>query len=168
VPAQTSDRRLTWLLTGLCAGAALSYLWPVEQVQAVATDREERYALCTTETYVGSPESIFVLDFLTGRLMGATLNQQSASFTNFYARSITADFGIDGANKPKFTIIPGRADLTSGRGSTTSSGVLYVGELTSGKVVCYRFAYRQSRTPLPVVPLEPVAFFNFREATTEQ
>uniref|UniRef100_A0A7C4LKF2 Uncharacterized protein n=1 Tax=Schlesneria paludicola TaxID=360056 RepID=A0A7C4LKF2_9PLAN len=164
------DHRLAWMLAGLCAGLALSYLWPVEEARAVATDREERFAIATTETGPGLAESVFVLDFLTGRMYGATLNQQANPpiFTNFYARNVAADFGIDGSSKPKFVMIPGRADaVASGRGSTVSTGVLYVGELNSGKVVCYRFSHRISRTPLPVVPLEPVAFFPFREATTE-
>lgn len=158
---------MAWLLAGLVGGVCLSYLWPVEHVQATATDREERFAICTTETYVGAPESVFVLDFLTGRLLGATLNQQSGIFTNFYARNIAGDFTLDGTTKPKFVIIPGRADLQSGRGSQASAGVIYVGELNSGKVICYRFSYVNSRTARAVVPMEPLATFNFREATTE-
>lgn len=163
-----TDKRAGWLLAGLIGGVALSYLWPTEEVKAVATDREERFAIATTDTGLGAPESVFVLDFLTGRLVGATLNPQSATFTNFYARNITADFQqADAAAKPKFVMIPGRADLNSGRGATTSAGVLYIGELTTGKVFAYRFPYRVSRTPVPVQPLEPFAFFPFRDAVTE-
>lgn len=165
---QNTDRRTGWLLAGLVGGIALSYLWPAEKVQAVATDREERFAICTTDTGLAAPESVFVLDFLTGRLVGATLNQQSAQFTNFYARNISADFAADANAKPKFVMIPGRADLNSGRGTTSAAGVIYVGELTSGKVICYRFPFRNSPKPLPVQPLEPFAFFPFREAVAEQ
>ncbi len=164
---QNTDRRTGWLLAGLVGGIALSYLWPAENVQAVATDREERFAIATTDTGLGAPESVFVLDFLTGRLVGATLNPQSATFTNFYARNITADFQSDAAAKPKFVMIPGRADLNSRGGATSSAGVLYIGELTSGKVIAYRFPYRTSRTALPVQPLEAFAFFPFREALAE-
>jgi hypothetical protein len=162
-----TDRRTGWLLAGLLGGVALSYLWPAEEVKAVATDREERFAIATTDTGLGQPESVFVLDFLTGRLVGATLNPQTAAFTNFYARNIAADFQADAATKPKYVMIPGRADLTSGRGATTSAGVLYVGELTTGKVIAYRFPFRVSRQPVPVQPLDAFAFFPFREAVTE-
>ncbi|MDP1796620.1 MAG: hypothetical protein Q8K78_04030 [Planctomycetaceae bacterium] len=164
---QNTDRRAGWLLAGLVGGVVLSYLWPAEEAKAVATDREERFAIATTDTGLGAPESVFVLDFLTGRLVGATLNQQTAQFTNFYARNIAADFQADAAAKPKFVMIPGRADLNSRAGATTSAGVLYVGELTTGKVIAYRFPFRQSRTALPVQPLEAFAFFPFREAVQE-
>lgn len=170
VTTTVRDHRWAWLLAGLVAGVMLSYLWPYEAAYAVATDREERFAIATTETGPGLAESVFVLDFLTGRLYGATLNQQTNPplFTNFYARNLAADFQVDGSSKPKFVMIPGRSDaVASGRGATMSTGVLYVGELNSGKVVCYRFPHRISRTPLPVVPLEPVAFFSFREAAVE-
>ncbi|GIX03041.1 MAG: hypothetical protein KatS3mg113_0047 [Planctomycetaceae bacterium] len=166
----TSTTGAAWFIMGCIVGGGLLYLWPVETVQAVATDREERFAICTTETGPGLAESVFVLDFLTGRLVGATLNQQTNPpiFTNYYARNIAADFLIDATSKPKFVMIPGRSDaVASGRGVTMSTGVIYVGELNSGKVICYRFPHRISRTPLPPVPLEPVAFFSFREATVE-
>lgn len=164
---QNADRRTGWLLAGLVGGIALSYLWPAEHVQAVATDREERFAIATTDTGLGAPESVFVLDFLTGRLVGATLNQQTAQFTNFYARNIAADFQADASAKPKFVMIPGRADLNSRSGATTSAGVLYIGELTTGKVIAYRFPFRNSPKPLPIQPLEAFAFFPFREAIQE-
>jgi len=168
VPTPVKDRRLGWLLAGLVAGVCLSYLWPVERAHAVATDREERFAIATTETGLGQPESVFVLDFLTGRLVGGLLNNQTGTFTNFYLRNVAADFGI-GENKPKFVIIPGKADLTSGRGVTSSQGVLYIGELNTGKVLVYRFAWRNSRTELPPVQLELLpTYLSFREVVRDQ
>lgn len=168
---RVNDRRLALLGIGLVAGLCLAYVWPHEKAQAVATDRDDRFAVCTVETQTsfGQPEAVFVLDFLTGRLSGAMLNQQSASFTNFWYRNVAADFNLkpSAAAKAKYCIIPGNAYLTSGGGATVSTGVIYVGELTSGKVVCYSFAVRNSKTPLPPVPLEPIAFFPFREAVAE-
>ncbi|MBI1344972.1 hypothetical protein GC163_01640 [bacterium] len=161
------DQRTWWLLAGVVAGVALSYLWPVETAQAVATDREERFAITTTESSPLQPEAVFVLDFLTGRLAGAALNPQSGAFTNFFFRVIGSDFGIDPTNKPKYVMIPGRAELTSGRGATSSTSVLYVGELTSGKVIAYRFPYRVSLKPMPPMPIEPLDQFTFREAIAE-
>jgi hypothetical protein len=137
-------------------------------VQAVATDRDDRFAITTCDTGLGGPESVFVLDFLTGRIVGATLNQQTGQFTNFYMRSVAADFGVDGANKPKFTIVSGRADLNSRGGATSGAGVLYIGELNSGKVLVYRFSFRQSTRPLPPQQLEMLpTFLSFREVVAE-
>ena len=163
-----SERRLVWMGLGLVAGLCVAYFWPHEMAQAVATDRDDKFAVCTVETQTsfGQPEAVFVLDFLTGRLTGAMLSQQSYAFTNFWFRNIAADFQLDAAaaTKAKYAIIPGNAYLTSGGGATLSTGVLYVAEMTSGKVIAYSFAVRTSKTPLPVQALEPFAFFPFREA----
>ena len=164
---QAHDQRTWWLLAGVAIGVGLSWLWPMETVQAVATDREERFAISTTESGLAQPEAVFVLDFLTGRLTGAALNSQTANFTQFYFRMISADFALDANTKPKFVMIPGRADLVSGRGATNAAGVLYIAELNSGKVIAYRFPVRISQKPTPPQPLEPFATFPFREATTE-
>lgn len=152
------------MLTGFLAGLGLASFWPAEHVHAVATDRADRFAIATVEVGPASPEAVFVLDFLTGRLTGALLNQQSATFTNFYVRNVAADFGIDQNAKPRYAMIPGQGNLTSGRGITTATGVLYIGELNSGKVAAYRFPYRISRTPIPdAIPLDLFAFFPFRD-----
>jgi hypothetical protein len=153
----------------------LAYVWPHETAQAVATDRvDDKYAICTVETQplaqLGAfPEAVFVLDFLTGRLTGALINQQSFAFTNFWFRNIAADFNLkpNAASKAKYVIIPGNTNLVSGGGETMATASIYVGELTSGKVVCYSFMVRNSKVPLPVAPLEPVAFFNFREQVAD-
>lgn len=167
-----NDRRLVWMGLGLVAGLCLAYCWPHETAQAVATDRDDKFAVCTVETQTsfGQPEAVFVLDFLTGRLSGAMLNQQSLSFTNFWFRNVAADFNLkpSAAAKAKYCIIPGNAYLTNAGGETLSSGVIYIGEMTSGKVICYSFAIRNSKTPLPVMTLQPTAFFPFREAVAEQ
>ncbi len=168
---QVNERRFLWMAMGMVAGLCLAYFWPHETAQAVATDRDERFAICTvdTQSQIGTPETVFVLDFLTGRLSGALLNQATGTFTNFWFRNIASDFQVqaDAAAKAKYVIIPGRADLTSGRGATTASSVLYIGELTSGKIGAYRFQFRTSKTPLPVQPIEPFAYFPFRESTQD-
>src|SRR5689334_4178618 len=102
----TTDRRMVWLLLGVLAGIGLSALWPTEQVHAIATDRSDRFAVCTVDVGPGTPDAVFVLDFLTGRLTGAMLNPQSGIFTNFYFRNVAADFIIDPNAKAKYAIIP--------------------------------------------------------------
>jgi hypothetical protein len=166
---KSNERRLVWMAMGLMAGLCLAYFWPHEMAHAVATDRDERFAMCTVDVGFGNAEGIFVLDFLTGRLQGAMLNQQTSTFTNFWARNIAADFQVeaDAASKAKYVFVPGRADLTNKSGATTAAGVLYIGELTSGKVGCYRFTFKTSRQVMPLQPLEPFAYFPFREETRE-
>lgn len=168
----SNERRLVWMGMGLMAGLCLAYIWPHEVAHAVAADRDDRFAMCTVSTALGelgNPEAIFVLDFLTGKLQGAMLNQQSGTFTNFWARNIAADFQTqaDAAAKAKYVFLPGLANLNNKGGTTTASGVMYIGELTSGKVGAYRFNFRTSTKVLPVWPIEPFAYFPFREETRE-
>lgn len=166
---KSNERRLVWMGMGLMAGLCLAYLWPHEMAHAVAADRDDRFAMVTVDVGFGNAEAIFVLDFLTGRLQGAMLNQQTSVFTNFWARNIAADFQVqaDAAAKAKYVFVPGRADLNNKSGSTTAAGVLYIGELTSGKVGCYRFTFKTSTKPLAIQGLEPFAYFQFREETRE-
>lgn len=165
----TNDRRMVWLLAGVLCGIALCAMWPAENVQAVSTDRSDRFAVTTVDVGPGTPDAVFVLDFLTGRLTGALLNPQSGVFTNFYFRNVAADFIVDPNAKAKYAMIPGAGILNSGGGVTTASGVIYIGELTSGKLVAYRFPYRNSREPLEdILPLQPFAFYSFRDAEPKE
>lgn len=172
---RSNDYRMMWMALGLIAGLCVAYVWPHEMVHAVATDRvDDKFAICTVETQPvsqlgSSPEAVFVLDFLTGRLSGAMLNQQSVTFTNFWFRNVAADFNLkpNAASKAKYTIIPGNGNLVNAGGAVLATGCIYIGELTSGKVVCYTFVVNNARVPLPVAPLEPVAFFSFRDHVGE-
>lgn len=160
----TNDRRTVWLLVGLLGGMGLASFWPNEQVQAIATDSSDRFAMTTVDVSPGQPEAVFVLDYLTGRLTGGLLNAQQGAFTNFYFRNIAADFLVDQNAKPRYTMVTGNGVIPSGRGATVAQGVLYIAELNSGKVAAYRFPYRISRQPIgEPFPLELFAFFPFRD-----
>jgi hypothetical protein len=164
----TTDRRIVWLLVGVLAGLGLASFWPAEPVQAMATDRSDRFAITTVDVGPGMPDAVFVLDFLTGRLTGALMNSQSGVFTNFYFRNVATDFIVDPNAKAKYAMIPGVGILNAGQGVQSATGVLYIGELTSGKLVAYRFPYRNQPEPIAdVFPLQPFAFYSFREAETK-
>lgn len=169
--AASSNRSAIWLLVGLIGGFGLATLWPAQPAQAVATDRSDHFAICTVDVGFNNPEAVFVLDFLTGRLYGGCLNQQSGQFTNRYFRNIAGDFVAEGASgkagKPKFAIIPGATYMNSATGGTTSTSVIYIAELTSGKVNCYNFQYSRTTERLPVQTINPVSQFSFREKTPD-
>ena len=159
-----SNRRAVWFVLGTLAGLGLSAFWPVEHVHALATDRSDRFSVTTVTVGPTSPDAVFVLDFLTGRLTGALINQQSGVFTNFYFRNLAADFGVPRDAKPRYAIMTGLGNMTSGSGLSTAQGIIYIGELNSGKLAAYRFPYRISRVPiLEPLPVELIAFFPFRD-----
>ena len=112
-----------------------------------------------------------MLDFSTGRLQGAMLNAQSGEFTNFWFANLAEDFKTKGKGGAKYAIIPGNGFLTAnnqggggGGGGTQATGLLYVAELNSGLVGCYRLQYRTQMAASEPMPLQPVNSFSFREA----
>jgi hypothetical protein len=168
--SQAKEHRLVWLLFGVVGGLCLAYFWPHEPAFAMATDRDAKFALCTVEVGPGSPDAVFVLDFTTGRLSGAMLNSQTGTFTNFWYANVAEDFKIGRGGNGKYTIIPGSGFLNAQNaagGQAIATGILYVAELTSGNVGCYRFQYRNQQQATPPMELEPVSYFPFREALTK-
>lgn len=166
--ARMSESRLAWLTVGLVAGMAVAYFWPHEPAYA-NTDRTQQFAICTGPVggFVGltNPiDGVFTLDFLTGDLKGAVISLGSGIFTSYYQRNIVADFGLDPKTEGKYAICTGNAQLQGRQGATFASGVVYVAELNSGKVICYAFPYRDN-APRGNPPNQflPVTNFQFRQ-----
>lgn len=161
--------RMAWLAIGMVAGICLSHFWPNEPAMAVVTDRNAKFALATAEiAQGGQTEAIFTLDFLTGQLRGAVLNSRTASFTHAYFRNVNEDFNLDPSLQPFYTIVSGRCTLPSRGRASTAQSVVYVAELTTGKVIAYAFRFVETNRPvLRQIPLEIVDDFNFREAIAE-
>ena len=158
------EKRTVWLVIGLVAGLGIATLWPHEQARAVATDRDAQFAMTTCQVgAIDTMEAVFVLDFLTGSLKGAVLNRTNNSFTNFFFRDLPQDFGIDPKKEAHYCIVTGLAQLASSGNYPPASSVVYVGELTTGKIICYGFSFRESASPLAPKALVPVARFPFRE-----
>ena len=163
---RSKERQLVWLLFGAIGGLCLAYFWPHEHVLASATDRDAKFAICTVEVGPGSPDAVFVLDFTTGRLQGGMLNSQAQAFTNFWFANVAQDFKV--GKNGKYTMIPGQGFLNApagagGGGAAIATGVIYIAEVTTGMVGCYRFSYVNAPQPLPPTPLQPVDVFPFRE-----
>lgn len=165
---QYSQNRMVWLAAGVVFGLGIGWLWPHEPAQSAVTDRNENFAMLTTDVQpLLASEAVFVLDFLTGRLHGAVLNPRSGKFTNFYFYNMSADFLSDPQANPKYSIVAGRATLTGRAGSQMATSILYVGELTSGRVGAYAFPYKDTNAPLPPSPLVLLDNFPFREKLKE-
>lgn len=163
---RVTDHRMIWLAIGVAAGLCLSYFWPHEPALAVTTDRNSKFAMATCEissvSAYGGAEGIFVLDFLTGQLTGAILNNKTGTFTYRCSRSIANDFKVDPKAEPHYAIVTGSANLPNKGNANPASGVIYIGELSSGQVICYSFPYRFTNRPT-VVPLTKLAWFPFRD-----
>lgn len=158
-----NDRRWLWLGLGVLAGICVASLWPQDRAKAATTDRDSKFAMATIPvSLINDVEGLFVLDFLTGNLTGGVIDNKTGEFLTRYARNIAADFGVDPKAEPHYCIVAGRANLPAVAGRTPATGLLYIGELSSGKVIAYTFPYQVARQ-VQVAPLTPLTFLQFRE-----
>ena len=160
------NNRLAILGLGLVAGMCLSSIWPHEPAFAATTDRDSKFAMTTCEVSdVSGVEGVFVLDFLTGQLQGGVLNGKAGKFQYTYNRNIAGDFNIDPNAEPHYAIVAGRANLTNTGRVQPAQGVVYIAELSSGRVAAYMFPYSASNRASAMVPMVPLDSFPFREAS---
>ncbi|WP_437191036.1 hypothetical protein [Planctomicrobium sp. SH527] len=156
------DRRLTWLIAGTLLGMAITYYCPAEPAHASTASAGERFAMATCDTIALNSEAVFVLDMVTGRLIGAGYSTLVGGFTHSWARNLAADFRV--TTKAQYVMVSGRANLqqTGTAGAQPGSGVIYIGEMTSGLVNMYGFYYPQSTGPLPPQELILIGSFPWR------
>lgn len=159
-----SGNRAWWLVVGILGGLGLATFWPHERAFAVATDRDEQFAITTCNVGLIDPiEAVFVLDFLTSTIKGAVLNRQVGKFTAFYYRELAADFQIDEKKQPRYAMVTGQATLVASGQVTFAPSVIYIAELNSGQMRCYAFAWRDTPVVTRPGPLLPIDAFMFRE-----
>ena len=137
--------RFAWLAAGIVAGAAIVAFWPQTPAKAVATDRYENFAMATGPLD-NDVEALYFLDSLTGDLTAAVLSIQSGKFNSFYQYNILNDLGVDASSNAQFLMVTGVADIRRGRARLRpSAAVVYVAELTTGKVGAYAIPWSPER-----------------------
>jgi hypothetical protein len=130
------------LLVGLCLGG----FFPHTPLHAVATDRTESF-LVATGMVDADVEAIYLLDCLTGDLRAAVLGKTRGGFTNIYTypgTQLLKEFGLDPSKNPKFLMVTGIADLRTGAQTSFGASVVYVVELTSGKIIAYGMPWNRA------------------------
>jgi hypothetical protein len=166
-------RRVAPYLAAATVGLALGYHlkphWPQVPLHAVATHGGENFAVATGPVDE-SIEAFYVLDYLTGDLRAAVINNQVGRFLGFFDYNILQDFAAAGPIKnPEFLMVTGLADVPRGFGRQFQSrSVVYVTEVTTGQVVAYFIPWNQTLASARRVQrgtLIPLDRLNFR--TTE-
>ena len=153
------DNRFALLACGLMLGLGISFYWPHEPLKADSTSLD-KFSLCTAPTIANNSDAVFVLDSITGRLVGAAHNMQTGTFTQVWTRSVASDFGV--VENAKYVMASGfLRTLGSANGQPATSGI-YVAELTSGKVGLYGFLMN-NRNQASAGELVPIANFSFRD-----
>jgi hypothetical protein len=153
---------------GMLAALLMSGVWPQTPLHASATDRSETFAMASG--YVDEDvEGVYFLDFYTGELNAVVMGRQSNHFTAYFKANVNADLGIDPAKNPRFMMITGMADLRrAGSRIQTSRAMVYVAEITSGKVIAYAIPWStslQQGGQGAVQPLIPISTTRFRSGT---
>ena len=155
--------RTAWLLIGLIAGLILGGFWPDTPLHAVATDRNETFAIATGPLDE-DVEALFFLDFLTGNLRAVVLNKLGV-FNAFFDYNVLKDLGVTPAKNPRFLMVTGVANLQrAGAAMQPSRSIIYVAEVTTGNVAAYavpwNVAMRTRNMPIrqPLIPLDVTKF----------
>jgi hypothetical protein len=158
--------RILWLATGMIAGLAIASIWPHEPALAVSNDRTKSFGMATMPVLVTEErEGVVILNYRTGRLVGAVLNNQTGVFTAGFYRNIAADFEV--GRGAEYTMVGGKCLLPNKGVSTMASGVIYVAELRSGKVAAYGLPFDISSRRKTNVEMTAIDFFSFSDAIVE-
>ena len=164
-------RRITCLATGLAAAAGLSLglmmggLWPKTALHAMATDRVDTYAMATGMVDE-DVEAVYLLDFLTGELQALVLGRQVGGVSGIYTFNVAGHLGIDPNKNPRYMMVTGVVGLRRGGSRMQASrAVVYVAEITSGKIGAYAIPWNPSLAAAGqtmTLSLVPVATYQFR------
>ncbi len=153
------NNRFALLACGLVLGLGISFYWPHEPLKADATSLD-KFSLCTAPSMINQSDAVFVLDSVTGRLVGAVHNLQAGDFTQVWTRSVAADFGV--VENAKYVMTSGFLRTQGLANGTPGLSGIYVAELTSGKVALYGFVMN-NRNQAAADDLIPIASFPFRD-----
>jgi len=166
-------RRITYLAVGLAAAAGLAVgliaggLWPQTSLHAMATDRVDTFAMATGPVDE-DVEAVYFLDFLTGDLRALVMGKQAGGFCGFYSFNVANHLGIDFSRNPRYLMVTGITSLRRGGSRMQlSRAVVYVAEVTSGKVGAYAIPWNPSMAAAGqklAGNLIPVALDQFRAA----
>lgn len=156
----TLDLRWVWLSLGVLIGVVLSTLWPHEPAIASMVDRDDKFTLSTAQVELVNPlEGVFVTDLVSGTIRGAVLHRQAAKFNIFYYRDLNRDFKIPSDRQARYAVVNGQVQVSSRPGAQFGASVLYVAELTTGRLNAYGFPYRD--IPAKAKPIELVLIDSF-------
>ena len=158
-------QRWSYLAAGLILGLIAGGFWPDSPAHAVATAQLESFAVCTAPLD-DDGEAIFFLDYLTGDLKGAAINPNNGKFTALFQANVTTDLGVDVTKGPKYLLVSGvNSFRRMAGGPQLGNSVIYVAELSTGKVVAYGIPWqkqaRNSATEVKV-SLQLLHGFTFR------
>ncbi len=126
-------QKVVWVAIGILIGVMLGATLPNSPIHAAATSQQDQI-LIATGPVDGEGEAVFVLNGNEGILYGWILCPPGGSYG--YTHTIGADFG-NPANA-KYVMVTGAQQFKPRPGGASLANlVVYVGELTTGKLYAY-------------------------------
>lgn len=140
-----SGQKVLWVASGLIVGLVLGATLPHSPVHATATSQQEQI-LIATGPVDSDGEAVFVLNGQEG-ILYAWVICPGAGF-NAYQHAVGADFGAP-ANA-KYVMVTGAQNFKPRAGGATFANcVVFVGELTTGKLVSYTLPWNIAQRTRP-------------------
>jgi hypothetical protein len=131
------------VVVGLIVGLNIQGLWPNLPLHATATHGLDKFAIATG-LVDDSVEALYFLDFLTGDLRAAVINQKTGKFNSYFTRNIVTDFGGAGRNSG-YLLVTGYADIPRGTANFQySKSIVYVAEASTAQVAAYTIPWNSS------------------------
>jgi hypothetical protein len=135
------------LLIGTVCGGYLGGMLVNAPLHAVATDRQENFAIATVPVD-GSQEAVAVLDFLTGDLKATLFNTVRGPqpiVGMVYSKNVLTDLGVDATKNPKFVMVSGGLQVRPQGQSMFGASVIYVAEVNSGRIGVYALPFNRTQ-----------------------
>jgi hypothetical protein len=144
---QWTQSRPAWIFAGivlgLIVGLNVAGLWPSVPLHATATQGLDKFAIATG-LVDNEVEALYFLDFLTGELAAAVIDQKTGKFNSLFKRNIAADFEGVGRNA-RYLIVTGTANMPRGRANFQfAKSIVYVAEASTGQVAAYTIPWNTS------------------------
>jgi hypothetical protein len=133
------------LVAGVVIGLNLRGLWPNVPLHATATHGFDNFAIATG--FIDNEiEALYFLDFLTGDLKAAVLNQRTGDFGAMFHYNVAKDFaGVAGTKSPRYLMVTGQANIPRGKaGYQLGNSAIYIAEANSAQLVAYLLPWNSS------------------------
>lgn len=132
-------------VVGLVIGLNVRGIWPNIPLHATATHGFDNFAIATG-LIDNEIEALYFLDFLTGDLKAAVLNQRTGDFGAMFHYNVAKDFaGVAGAKNPRYLMVTGEANIPRGKaGYQLGMSAIYIAEANSAQLVAYLLPWNSS------------------------
>lgn len=147
----------------LTVGAVAFFLSP-QPAQAPVASGNDKFTMITVNLQEGvNLEGVFVLNHLTGVLVGGVINEQTSKFAYRYVHNVAADFKTT-SKSAKYAIVTGQFNLRASGGVAPAPSVIYVGELSTGAVIAYALPRPTNQPSGTTMPLAVLDYFSFADS----